>query len=118
MALSSTLCFSTLNTTSSLPHFHAPKLSSSSHFPTTPSTTHLPLSHKWRTKVSFFPSFLKKRKDAKIIKEELLQAIAPLDRGADATLEDQQTVDQVNYMPFISCFLHFLIFLGLFFMVV
>ncbi|XP_052735708.1 probable plastid-lipid-associated protein 4, chloroplastic isoform X2 [Vigna angularis] len=95
MALSSPSFFSTLNTTSSLPHFHAPKLSSSSHFPITPSTTHLPLSHKWRAKVSFFPSFLKKRKDAKIIKEELLQAIEPLDRGADATLQDQQAVDQI-----------------------
>ncbi|QCD76470.1 probable plastid-lipid-associated protein 4, chloroplastic [Vigna unguiculata] len=95
MALSSSSLFSTLNTTSSLPHFHAPKLSSSSHFPTKPSTTHLPLSHKWRAKVSFFPSFLKKRKDAKIIKEELLQAIEPLDRGADATLQDQETVDQI-----------------------
>ncbi|WVY94084.1 hypothetical protein V8G54_033172 [Vigna mungo] len=95
MALSSPSFFSTLKTTSSLPHFHAPKLSSSSHFPNTPSTTHLPLSQKWRTKVSFFPSFLKKRKDANIIKEELLQAIEPLDRGADATLQDQQTVDQI-----------------------
>ncbi|ESW20497.1 hypothetical protein PHAVU_006G214200 [Phaseolus vulgaris] len=96
MALSSSSFFSTLNTTSSLPHFHAPKLSSSSsHFPTTPTTTLLPQSHKWRAKVSFFTSFLKKGKDAKIIKEELLQAIALLDRGADATLQDQQTVDQI-----------------------
>ncbi|CAJ1963646.1 unnamed protein product [Sphenostylis stenocarpa] len=95
MALSSPSLFSTLNAKSSLPHFHAPNLSSSSHFPITPSTTHLLLPRKWRAKVSFFPSFLKKRKDAKSIKEELLQAIAPLDRGADATLQDQQTVDQI-----------------------
>ncbi|XP_062175873.1 probable plastid-lipid-associated protein 4, chloroplastic isoform X1 [Alnus glutinosa] len=50
---------------------------------------------KWRAKVSFFPAFLNKGKDAKTLKEELLQAIAPLDRGADATAEDQQTVDQI-----------------------
>ncbi|XP_041011828.1 probable plastid-lipid-associated protein 4, chloroplastic isoform X3 [Juglans microcarpa x Juglans regia] len=49
---------------------------------------------KWRAKISFFPAFLKKGKDAKTLKEELLEAIAPLDRGADATFEDQQTVDQ------------------------
>lgn len=53
-------------------------------------------SKKWRVGVSFFPAFLKKRKDAKALKEELLDAIAPLDRGADATLEDQQRVDQVG----------------------
>ncbi|KAK9286814.1 hypothetical protein L1049_015219 [Liquidambar formosana] len=52
-------------------------------------------SDKWRTRVSFFPAFLKKGKDAKTLKEELLEAIAPLDRGADATPEDQQTVDQI-----------------------
>ncbi|XP_041011827.1 probable plastid-lipid-associated protein 4, chloroplastic isoform X2 [Juglans microcarpa x Juglans regia] len=50
---------------------------------------------KWRAKISFFPAFLKKGKDAKTLKEELLEAIAPLDRGADATFEDQQTVDQI-----------------------
>ncbi|WKA00206.1 hypothetical protein VitviT2T_018589 [Vitis vinifera] len=52
-------------------------------------------SKKWRVGVSFFPAFLKKGKDAKALKEELLDAIAPLDRGADATLEDQQRVDQI-----------------------
>ncbi|KAL5789824.1 hypothetical protein ACOSQ2_004712 [Xanthoceras sorbifolium] len=50
---------------------------------------------KWRARVSFFPAFLNKGKDAKILKEELLQAIAPLDRGAEATPDDQQTVDQI-----------------------
>ncbi|KAI4296263.1 hypothetical protein L6164_036236 [Bauhinia variegata] len=57
--------------------------------------TNAPVSEKWRTKVSFFPAFLKKGKDAKTIKEELLEAIAPLDRGAEATPEDQQRVDQI-----------------------
>lgn len=51
---------------------------------------------KWRAKVSFFPAFLKKGKDAKVLKEELLEAIAPLDRGAQATPEDQQAVDEVR----------------------
>ncbi|XP_054802883.1 probable plastid-lipid-associated protein 4, chloroplastic isoform X1 [Prosopis cineraria] len=52
-------------------------------------------SQKWRTRVSFFPAFLKKGKDAEDLKDELLEAIAPLDRGADATPEDQQRVDQI-----------------------
>ncbi|CAL5329714.1 unnamed protein product [Camellia sinensis] len=57
-------------------------------------TTTSPVSYKWRTHVSFFPAFLNKTRDAKPIKEELLEAIAPLDRGADATPEDQQRIDQ------------------------
>ncbi|KAB1207027.1 putative plastid-lipid-associated protein 4, chloroplastic [Morella rubra] len=68
------------------------------HFPAKPrthefSSTSAP--EKWRAKVSFFPAFLKKGKDAKTLKEELLEAISPLDRGADATTEDQETVDQI-----------------------
>ncbi|KAL0335197.1 UNVERIFIED_CONTAM: putative plastid-lipid-associated protein 4, chloroplastic [Sesamum radiatum] len=53
--------------------------------------------HKWRTQVSFFTSFLgnNKTKSAEAIKEELLEAIAPLDRGAEATPEDQQKIDQI-----------------------
>ncbi|XP_020221395.1 probable plastid-lipid-associated protein 4, chloroplastic isoform X2 [Cajanus cajan] len=95
MALSSPFLFSPVNATCSVPHFHfhAPSLSSS-HFLVTPSS-HVHVSHKWRAKVSFFTSFLKKGKDVKVIKEELLEAIAPLDRGADATPQDQQTVDQI-----------------------
>ncbi|KAG6711267.1 probable plastid-lipid-associated protein 4, chloroplastic isoform X2 [Carya illinoinensis] len=65
--------------------------------PANPSTHNLSSTahpEKWRAKISFFPAFLKKGKDAKTLKEELLDAIAPLDRGADATVEDQQTVDQ------------------------
>lgn len=57
--------------------------------------TYTSASEKWRTGVSFFPAFLRKGKDANIIKEELLEAIAPLDRGATATSEDQQTIDQI-----------------------
>ncbi|KAF5733306.1 Plastid-lipid associated protein PAP / fibrillin family protein isoform 1 [Tripterygium wilfordii] len=51
---------------------------------------------KWRASVSFFPAiFNNKAKNAKILKEELLKAIDPLDRGAEATPEDQQNVDQI-----------------------
>ncbi|KAM7478880.1 hypothetical protein LguiA_027093 [Lonicera macranthoides] len=50
---------------------------------------------KWRTRVSFFSSFLTKTKDSESLKEELLQTIAPLDRGAEATLESQELVDQI-----------------------
>ncbi|XP_015057618.1 probable plastid-lipid-associated protein 4, chloroplastic [Solanum pennellii] len=55
-----------------------------------------PLNKKWQTNVSFFPSFFnKKTKDPIPIKQELLQAIEPLDRGADATPQDQQIIDQI-----------------------
>ncbi|KAK4757513.1 hypothetical protein SAY87_018814 [Trapa incisa] len=50
---------------------------------------------KWRAKVSFFPAFLKKGKDAQALKEELLDAIAPLDRGAEASPEDRERVDEI-----------------------
>ncbi|XP_024039904.1 probable plastid-lipid-associated protein 4, chloroplastic isoform X2 [Citrus clementina] len=56
---------------------------------------HSSASQKWRASVSFFPAFLNKGKDAKVLKEELLEAIAPLDRGAEATPEDQQRVEQI-----------------------
>ncbi|XP_057976507.1 probable plastid-lipid-associated protein 4, chloroplastic isoform X2 [Malania oleifera] len=54
-----------------------------------------PHSLKWRTSVSFFPTFLGKPRDANSLKEELLGVIGPLDRGADASPEDQRTVDQI-----------------------
>ncbi|CAL5438824.1 unnamed protein product [Camellia sinensis] len=50
---------------------------------------------KWRTRVSFFTSFLTKTKDSESLKEELLDAIAPLDRGADASPEDQERIDEI-----------------------
>ncbi|XP_019171692.1 PREDICTED: probable plastid-lipid-associated protein 4, chloroplastic [Ipomoea nil] len=48
---------------------------------------------KWRTRVSF--SFLSRSQDVESLKDELLEAIAPLDRGANATPEDQKLVDQI-----------------------
>lgn len=57
-------------------------------------------SFKWRTQVSFFSGFLTKPKnDIQSLKQELYDAIAPLDRGAGATPEDQDRVEQVIY-PF------------------
>ncbi|KAL4035289.1 hypothetical protein IC575_003970 [Cucumis melo] len=55
-------------------------------------------SHKWRLRISFFPAFLNKGKGNNVtaLKQELLQAIAPLDRGAEATPEDQEMVDQIS----------------------
>lgn len=53
-------------------------------------------SGKWRNMVSFFPGFLTKGKDVQSLKAELFDTIAPLDRGAEATAEDQQRVDQVQ----------------------
>ncbi|KAL5157002.1 putative plastid-lipid-associated protein 4, chloroplastic [Glycine soja] len=52
-------------------------------------------SGKWRNMVSFFPGFLTKGSDVQKLKVELYEAIAPLDRGAEATPEDQQRVDQI-----------------------
>ncbi|CAO2812936.1 unnamed protein product [Amaranthus hypochondriacus] len=48
-----------------------------------------------KTHVSFFPAFFTKTQDAKALKLELLEAIEPLDRGADASPEDQQRIDQL-----------------------
>ncbi|XVF45740.1 hypothetical protein PTKIN_Ptkin02bG0230700 [Pterospermum kingtungense] len=53
------------------------------------------VSLKWRSRVSFFSGLFTKPKDAKTLKDELFDAIAPLDRGAEATPEDQQRVDQI-----------------------
>ncbi|XP_011092369.1 probable plastid-lipid-associated protein 4, chloroplastic isoform X1 [Sesamum indicum] len=55
----------------------------------------LPKSGQWRTGVSFFSSFLVKSTEIERLKQELLEAIAPLDRGAAATPEDQQRVDKI-----------------------
>lgn len=90
----------------SIPNLHFSLPSSSStliHFPCKP-TLHNPhiISNEQcrriistKTRVSFFSGFSTKSKDAKILKEELLEAIEPLDRGADATPEDQQRIDQL-----------------------
>ncbi|XP_047173366.1 probable plastid-lipid-associated protein 4, chloroplastic [Vigna umbellata] len=62
-------------------------------------TPHLVLqetdSAKWRNMVSFFPGFLTKGRDVDSLKQELYETIAPLDRGAEATPEEQQRVDQI-----------------------
>ncbi|KAK4341290.1 hypothetical protein RND71_039791 [Anisodus tanguticus] len=60
-----------------------------------PHITISPLNKKWRTNVSFFPAFFNKTKDPTPIKQELLEAIAPLDRGAEATPQDQEIIDQI-----------------------
>lgn len=59
---------------------------------------------RWRAGVSsfsFLPPFLKGKgesdaKKAEKLKEELLAAIAPLDRGAEATPEEKEGVEQVS----------------------
>ncbi|KAI3827850.1 hypothetical protein L1987_01937 [Smallanthus sonchifolius] len=75
--------------------FHSHSSLSAITFLAKPSRISLAPISKWRTNVSFFPAFLNKYKDAKSIKQELLDAIAPLDRGAEASPEDQQTIDQI-----------------------
>ncbi|KAK2991763.1 hypothetical protein RJ640_015497 [Escallonia rubra] len=52
-------------------------------------------SWKWRTRISFFSSVFARTQDSESLKEELLEAIAPLDRGADATLQDQERVEEI-----------------------
>ncbi|KAF3962042.1 hypothetical protein CMV_013406 [Castanea mollissima] len=85
--------------------FHAKYLLSSPKPNNTTTSTHIILSPnrlfdladswKWRTQVSFFTGFLTKGRNAESLKEELYAAIAPLDRGAEATPEDQQLVEQI-----------------------
>ncbi|KAI3731983.1 hypothetical protein L1987_63178 [Smallanthus sonchifolius] len=80
--------------------YHLPKLfhshsSSVTFLANKPTRISLAPISKWKIDVSFFPDFLNKSKDAKSIKQDLLDAIAPLDRGAEASLEDQQTIDQI-----------------------
>ncbi|KAH7511120.1 hypothetical protein FEM48_Zijuj09G0208800 [Ziziphus jujuba var. spinosa] len=103
---------------SSLKLLHSHPSFTHSHFPTKPTST-IPIhtlssttssstsSEKWRAKVSFFPAFLKKGKDAKTLKEELLDAIENLDRGAEATPEDQQRVDKAKIFHLNSLFFIF-----------
>jgi hypothetical protein len=53
----------------------------------------------WRLGVSFSPFFLKKNGTSRQeVKYDLLMAIRPLDRGAEATSEDKKRIDQV--IPF------------------
>ncbi|CAL5183129.1 unnamed protein product [Lathyrus oleraceus] len=55
-------------------------------------------SKKWRNKVSFFQDFLTggdRERNIQSLKDELYETIAPLDRGAEATSEDQQRVDKI-----------------------
>nr|XP_048337506.1 probable plastid-lipid-associated protein 4, chloroplastic isoform X2 [Ziziphus jujuba var. spinosa] len=72
------------------------KPTSASPIHTLPTSTSTSASNqKWRARVSFFPAFLNRAKVAESLKEQLLEAITPLDRGAEATPEDQQRVDQI-----------------------
>ncbi|XP_057494467.1 uncharacterized protein LOC130779714 isoform X2 [Actinidia eriantha] len=84
-----------LSANSSIPSITLRPTPSLSHPNKTPSSISL-FSDKWSTKVSFFPTFFTKIRDSKTIKEELLQAIEPLDRGADASPEDQQRIDEIT----------------------
>uniref|UniRef100_A0A3Q7EQN1 Plastid lipid-associated protein/fibrillin conserved domain-containing protein n=1 Tax=Solanum lycopersicum TaxID=4081 RepID=A0A3Q7EQN1_SOLLC len=56
---------------------------------------YVPESLKLRARVSLFPFLFTKSEDIESLKQELLEAIAPLDRGAEATPEDQKLVDQI-----------------------
>ncbi|XP_042509587.1 probable plastid-lipid-associated protein 4, chloroplastic isoform X1 [Macadamia integrifolia] len=85
-----------------VPGLHAHSVSVPFCFPANPSCksdnyklSSLTAPLKWRTRVSFFPSFLSKGKDTKTLKDELLETLAPLDRGANASPEDQQRVDEI-----------------------
>ncbi|PPR89564.1 hypothetical protein GOBAR_AA31131 [Gossypium barbadense] len=50
---------------------------------------------EFKTEASIFSGLFTKSKDIKTLKDELFDAIAPLDRGAEAAPEDQQRVDQI-----------------------
>lgn len=55
-------------------------------------------SAKWRNMVSIFQGFLTggRGNDVESLKVELYETIEPLERGAEATPEDQQRVDKVK----------------------
>ncbi|CAA2933978.1 Hypothetical predicted protein [Olea europaea subsp. europaea] len=77
-------------------NFSFPPTSYPNNVSTTTSTNFRPDYGKWRAHVSFFPAFFNnKTKNAESIKLELLEEIAPLDRGAEASPEDQERVDQI-----------------------
>ncbi|CAJ2652188.1 unnamed protein product [Trifolium pratense] len=62
-----------------------------------PSSSSVANSKKWKNMVSFFQGFSTgggKGRDIQSLKVELYETISPLDRGAEATLEDQQRVDK------------------------
>ncbi|XP_075477203.1 putative plastid-lipid-associated protein 4, chloroplastic isoform X1 [Primulina tabacum] len=61
-------------------HIHCPQLSKS---------------WKWRDRVSFISSFLDNSREIESLKQDLLEAIVPLDRGAAATPEDQQRIELI-----------------------
>lgn len=84
----------------------APQLYSSNHWKASPRE----YSWRWRSRVSFFQSFLTKSPDVDSLKEELLEAIAPLDRGVEANTEDQERVDQVKINVFLEIDLFLIIF--------
>ncbi|GKV23846.1 hypothetical protein SLEP1_g33535 [Rubroshorea leprosula] len=103
MALSSSFPLTTPRSTAltTVKPFLFPASLANCHFPVKP-TIHKDCNpsgnsapEKWRANVSFFPAFLNQGKNAEKLKEDLLEAIAPLDRGAEATPEDQQRVDQI-----------------------
>ncbi|KAK9691263.1 hypothetical protein RND81_09G185500 [Saponaria officinalis] len=95
-------------TTSSIITLHSLSLPSTLHFATNPNNNkssflllsgdqYCNRSDVFRTSVSFLPAFFtNKTKNAKVLKEELLEAILPLDRGADASPDDQLTIDQLT----------------------
>ncbi|MED6119524.1 hypothetical protein PIB30_012715 [Stylosanthes scabra] len=75
-----------------------PVFSSSPQKLSSSSSTYITLSDsgKWRNKVSFLQGFLSRgKRDVESLKEELFDTIEPLDRGAEASAEDQQRVDQI-----------------------
>ncbi|XP_057803627.1 probable plastid-lipid-associated protein 4, chloroplastic isoform X1 [Salvia miltiorrhiza] len=90
--------FTTHSTSSFLPNLHP---SAAVPFPANYHNSSLSTPaavHKWRANVSFFTGLLNnnnKAKNAEAIKQELLEAIEPLDRGAEATPQDQKLIDQI-----------------------
>ncbi|XP_057737676.1 probable plastid-lipid-associated protein 4, chloroplastic isoform X2 [Arachis stenosperma] len=100
MALSTTLSFKYIRIDShnSIQQQPPYPLFSSSPQKLSSSSTYITLSDsgKWRNKVSFFQGFRSRgKRDVESLKKELLDTIEPLDRGAEASAEDQQRVDQI-----------------------
>ncbi|KAH9685945.1 PAP fibrillin domain-containing protein [Citrus sinensis] len=94
---SSLICFSSDFASSSLNLFYSkPNIIIRTHLlfcPRNQKPLNSSVSDKRRNRVSFFSGFSTKRVES--FKEELFQAIKPLDRGAEASPEDQARVDQI-----------------------
>lgn len=94
--LHNSICFNSATLLSPKLHLHFPSKQRTSRNASLNRTLKSPISDKWRTGVSSFSAFFNKGSEIESLKQQLIDAIAPLDRGTAASPEDQQLIDQVG----------------------